>query len=449
MNIEATLTQGPVGRTMVRLSVPILGGIFSIIAFNLADTYFVSQLGTRELAAMSFTFPVVMVLIGIAFGLSTGTTTVVSQTIGRGEQEAVRRISSDSLVLSFLSVLLFAGIGMVTIEPLFTLLGASPDLLPLIRGYMMLWYPGVVLLVVPMVANASIRASGDTKIPALIMMGGTITNVILDPLFIFGWLGFPRMGLQGAAVATLISRFAGTILSLAILHFRDRRLVLPRSIGVVWQSWKQVGKIAIPAAFTNLMLPIGLAVVTRLISAHGSSAVAAWGAGSRISSFALIPVMAYCSGLVPFVGQNWGAELFDRVSRARGYGYWFAAIWGALMVGVLHVGGEWVATLFSEDQAVITEIVRYLWIVPLGYATVGILSVTEETLNAIGKPIFAAVQTLVHMFLVYIPLGFIGSFQWGLTGLLGGLTLADSLGGLVGMGLARWMCLRGEREKQK
>lgn len=155
---RARLTQGPVSRVIIRLAGPMTIGLLSIFFFNLADTYFVAQLGTRHLAAMSFTFPVVMVLLGVSFSLSTGTTSEVSRAIGAGNEAAVRRLASDSIALSFLVVALLAGLGMLTIDPLFRLLGAGPDILPLIRDYMLIWYGGIAFLVVPMVANASIRA---------------------------------------------------------------------------------------------------------------------------------------------------------------------------------------------------------------------------------------------------------------------------------------------------
>ncbi|NKB65770.1 MAG: MATE family efflux transporter [Candidatus Latescibacteria bacterium] len=446
MQTTAKLTQGPVAATLFHLSLPMVGGLFSIFAFNLADTYFVSQLGTNELAAMSFTFPMVMVLFGLAMGLSTGTIAVVSQAIGRGDTSGVKRLVSDSLVLAFLAVLVTAAIGIATIDPLFSLLGAGPQVLPLIREYMEIWYLGIVFLVVPMVANAAIRATGDTKFPALMMVLSTAANIILDPILIFGWFGVPALGLQGAAIATLIARAGTMAAALLILHYRDRLLDFsPPNLGQVWQSWKEVGHIALPATATNWLQPVGLGLVTRLIATYGAPAVAAWGAGSRISGIALIPVFALCSGLVPFIGQNWGAGQFDRVKKGRSYGYLFALGWGLLLIGVLRLVAEPVAALFSQDQAVIREIVRYLWIIPFGFAMVGILNITEETLNAIGKPIFASLQTLLHMFLFFIPLAFIGASQWAVGGLLGGLVVADVLGGLVGLGLARWMCARGER----
>jgi len=250
----ATLTRGSVARTLLGLSAPMVIGLFSVMAFNLTDTYFVSQLGTRELAAMTFTFPVVSVLYGLSMGMGTGTVSIIARAIGRGETSNVRRVCSDSLMLSFIIVLVVATAGVLTIDPLFRALGATDEILPLIHEYMVIWYPGVVFLVVPMVANAAIRASGDTRMPALIMTGAMTLNVLLDPIMIFGLFGFPRMELAGAAWATVVARACTMIASLAILHFRLRLLDFsPPGMGDILHSWRQLISIAIPASLTNIM----------------------------------------------------------------------------------------------------------------------------------------------------------------------------------------------------
>lgn len=435
------LTQGSVPGTMFRLSVPMMGGIFSAIAFNLADTYFVSELGTRELAAMSFTFPVVMVLVGVAWGLGSGMTASVSRAIGEGDEERVVRLSSDGLMLGLVSVMILASVGMVTIEPVFGALGADSDLLPLIAEYMFIWYPGMVFLVVPMVGNATIRATGDTKTPAMIIIGATVFNVILDPVLIFGWFGAPALGLRGAALATVIARGTTMVATVLVLYSRERLLDLrPPSIRDVWASWKTIGSVAVPATATNLFTPAASAVITRLIAGHGAAAVAAWGAGSRISAFVLIPILGYCSGLAPFVGQNWGAGLLDRVKTARNIGYASALGWGVLAVVGLRFFGEHVAGLFSQNSEVVKEIAHYLSIVPLGYAMVGTMSVTEETLNSVGHPVLASVQTLIYSFAMAIPLALAGGAWWGLTGLFLGLVVADWGGGIFGIASTAWSC---------
>ena len=438
---HARLTEGSVPKTMARLSVPMMGGIFSAIAFNLADTYFVAELGTLELAAMSFTVPVVMVLVGVAWGLGSGMTASVSRAIGEWDETRVLRLSTDGLILGFAFVLVLASIGMVTIEPLFTALGADPDLIPLISDYMFVWYPGMVFLVVPMVANATIRATGDTKTPALIIIGATGFNLLLDPILIFGWFGAPALGLRGAALATVIARGSTMVASILILRYRERLLDFrPPPLRELWSSWKTIGQIAIPATATNLFAPVASAVITRLIAGYGAPAVAAWGAGSRISAFVLIPIMGYCSGLAPFVGQNWGASMLDRVKTARNIGYVSSLVWGGLTVLGLRYFGDEIAGLFSDDSEVTRQIAHYLSIIPIGYAMVGMMSVTEETLNSVGRPVLASVQTLAYSFGMAIPLGYFGGAYYGLTGMFFGLAIADWGGGVLGIATTAWSC---------
>jgi putative MATE family efflux protein len=437
------LTQGSVPRALIGLGVPMTIGLFSVFAFNLVDTLFVSQLGTTQLAAMSFTFPVVMVLMGVAFALSTGTASEVSRAIGRGDEAMVRRLASDSLSLSFLTVVLVAGIGMLTIEPLFMLLGAGPEVLPLINDYMLIWYPGVAFLVIPIVANAAIRAGGDTKFPASMMVCAMIVNLILDPIFIFGWFGVPRLELQGAAIATVTARALTMVAALAILHFRDGMLDFrTASLRQVLASWKAIAAIAVPVAATNIMQPVAMGVVTRMIAGYGPAAVAAWGAGERVSGFVMVPVIAFGSGLVPLIGQNWGAGRFDRVLQARNLAFAFALVWGLLMMAAMWLGSDLLAPIFGTDPELIRELAQYLWIMPVGYGLYGVLSVSEETLNAVGRPVMAAGQTVLHMFVLYAPLALAGAYWGQMQGLLWGVAVANVLGGIIAYGMSRVACSR-------
>ena len=218
--MKSKLTEGQVSIQLLKLSLPMVWGILSVLAFSLADTYFVAQLGTRELAAISFTFPVVTVLSSIAMGLGTGVASVIARVIGKGDRLQVQRLTTDSLLLSVAIVGIFSTLGLNTIDPLFSTLGAKSELIPLIRDYMSIWYLGMVFLVVPLVGNSALRACGNTIIPSLIMTLAAAMNILLDPLLIFGWGPIPALGLKGAAIASMISRTGILVASLAFLHFR-------------------------------------------------------------------------------------------------------------------------------------------------------------------------------------------------------------------------------------
>ena len=215
------LVEGSVTKTMIGLTLPMLVGILGMVAFNLVDTFFVGRLGTLELAAMSFTFPVVLVVSSIARGLGVGTTAVISRAIGEGDRHKVQRLTTDALLLSLLVVIGFVAVGLMTIEPLFRLLGAGEEVLPLIRRYMFIWYFGMPFVVIPMVGNSAIRATGDTKTPSMVMVAAMLLNLILDPLLIFEPGPFPRLELAGAALATASARAFAMVVSLYVLIERE------------------------------------------------------------------------------------------------------------------------------------------------------------------------------------------------------------------------------------
>jgi len=436
---RARLTDGPVGRTLLALALPMVVGLFAVIGFNLADTFFVARLGTRPLAAMGFTFPVTMVVTSVALGLGVGTTSVVSRAIGEGDHHRVRTLATGALTLALLVALMATVLGLATLGPLFRLLGASPDLLPLIRDYMVPWYAGIPFVVVPMAGNAAIRATGDARSPSVIMLTAATVNVALDPLLIFGLLGFPRMELRGAAIATVIARATTLVVSLSILHFREHLLTPPRRRHT-WQAWGQILHVGIPAAITNLLAPIAFGVITWLAARFGPEAVAAVGTANRIEALSLIAIMALGASMVPFVGQNWGAGLLERIRHAQGLAYRFAHAWGGIVWLFFLATAPAIASLFTRDPLVSHYIVSYLWIVPLGYGLHGAALLTTSLFNAINRPLIAAAIQTTRMFLLYLPCAALGARIAGLTGMFVGICGANMITGLGAWFAARHVC---------
>lgn len=273
----ASLVDAPVGETLLRLTGPMMLGIFAVLFFNVVDTYFVGQLGPIPLAAMSFTFPVTFVVISITMGLGIGVTSAVSRAVGSRDEQAMARLTTDGLLLSLLVVLFVSSAGLLAIDPLFSVLGATPELLPLVRSYMVPWFAGVGVLVVPLIGNSATRARGDAKTPALIMMAAGLMNAIFDPLLIFGIGPFPRLELAGAAIATVLSWSIALIAALYMLGPRDRMLTFARpGKGQVLASFRAILFIGLPAAGTQLLVPLSGGV----LSLFGSSAEP-WPALSR------------------------------------------------------------------------------------------------------------------------------------------------------------------------
>lgn len=410
-----------------------------MVGFNLVDTYFVGQLGTNELAAMGFTFPIVSVIFSIAVGIGIGVSAVVSKAIGEGDQTQVKRLTTDSLVLSLLVVAFFLALGFLTMEPIFRLLGATDELLPLVRTYMTIWYSGMIFVVIPMSGNAAIRATGDTQTPSMVMIAAFLLNLILDPIFIFGWGPIPRMELAGAAYATVFSRFLTTAIALWVLHFREGMISFEYpKLSEIWQSWRQVLFIGMPAAGANIILPIGVAIITRMVAQFGAAAVAAFAVAQRVDGLVLAVLMALATVLAPVIGQNLGAGKQDRVRESIRLSSMFALAWGVGMAVILALAARPIATIFNPDPAVIETVTLYLWIAPIGYGFYGIIRLSNAALNVLNRPLLASGLMLTQMFVFLIPLTFLGSALFGIGGVFGATPIAYILAG----GLCYWSVQR-------
>jgi putative MATE family efflux protein len=423
---RAQLTEGPVKGTLLRLTGPMVAGIIGMVMFNLVDTFYVGHLGTLELAALSFTFPVVLVIASIAMGLGIGTAAVLSRAIGEGDRHKVQRFATDGLLLSALIVTSVAVAGMVTIEPLFRQLGADEAIIPLIRQYMRIWYVGVPFVIIPMVGNNAIRATGDTKTPAAIMGVAVMVNIILDPLLIFGIGPFPRLELAGAALATVTARAITLTVALLVLSRREHMLTFEApKLKEVLHSWKRILYIGIPAAGTNIIVPISIGVITRLVSEYGPESVAGFGVASRIEMFALTVVRALGTVIIPFAGQNLGAGKLQRITHGVRFSQIFAMLWGVVLFIIFLAAAQPIAGIFNKNPVVVDTTKLYLVIVSISYGAQGVFFLTTSALNGLNKPLPAAGISIIRMFVLYIPLALLVSGMFGLRGIFGAATFSN------------------------
>lgn len=420
--------------TIMRMAVPMLAGTFSMNAYNLADTWFVSRLGTDALAAMSFTFPVVMLLGFVMRGLGTGAMTVVAHALGRGKHQTAARITTHGIFLSSGVALCLMAVGLLTIKPLFVRLGASGEVLVLTRQYMVIWYWGLVFRILHMMLADIIIGTGNTKAVSSLMVGGTVLNCILDPMMIFGLWGFPKMGIQGAALATVISETC-VLAAAYTLVSKKHHLILfgPHSRRRISASWRKILHIGIPAMLSSVLTPLSAAIVLRIVSGFGQAAVAAFGVASRIEMFAFMIPMTVGMSLVPFVAQNYGAKRFDRIKTVRKGAFVFALIFGLVIAGLFLVIARPLGRLFSSDPGVVDILVRYLYITCLGYGFLEVHRYATFCMTGIHRPIASGILNAIRVIVLMIPLAVLGAKVFGITGVFWARLSTDILSAIIGI----------------
>ena len=305
------LLKGSVLAHLTRLTLPSIGGMLAIMVFNLTDTWFVSRLGTDELAAMGFTFAVVMMVGALAIGFSTGAASIITRALGSGNKPLAARTVSDGIILTIGGTLLVSIIGLLTIEPLFKLLGAEGRVLELVIDYMQIWFIGAVAAIMPPVSDGCLRATGDMIRPLIVMCIAAVINVVLDAILIFGWGPIPSMGMKGAALATIIARGIAMIWSLSFLHFKHRLIDWKRPhIRDTLASWKEIARLGIPAALTMALNPIAQGFYIRLAAGVGGvQALPQWPPAPGLKPF-------YCSLPWP-MGLRWFHSLDKTMEPKR------------------------------------------------------------------------------------------------------------------------------------
>ena len=429
------LVHRSVKRTLFGMAFPMLAGTFAMNAYNLTDTWFVSLLGTRPLAAMSFSFPVVMLLTCVAMGLGNGAMTLVSHAIGRHDTPAAARLTTHGLLLIVLVSILMSLAGYATIRPVFARLGADAPTLALVSDYMRIWYLGALFMALPMIGNGLLISCGDSKRAGRIMMVGPALNAILDPIMIFGWLGCPALGLRGAALATVIAQAVSAIFLLRALHIHHHLILWGRDALAGWTaSIRRIMTFAIPGMLSMMLMPLSSSVITRLLGSYGTEAVAAAGAAGRLEMFAFIIPMALGISLTPFISQNFGAQRLDRIREALRFSTLFALWYGFAIALIFYVGAPHWASIFSQDPRVIEIMVCYIRIVSFGYGMMEIHRYGGFVLNGLHQPRWATALNAVRVLVLLIPFVSLGSYFGGLQGIFWGRLSTDVLAGMIAWG---------------
>lgn len=444
-NNTYNLAEGSIRDSLIRMTLPMIVGMIMLFSFSLVDTLFISFLGTDSLSAISFTFPLTFTIMSLAIGLGIGASAVVGKYLGRSQIDRAKEAATVINYVSFVLAAMVVLICWLLMEPIFSLMGASEELMRPIREYMVIWLPGSVLVVCIMTGNSVLRACGDTKTPSILMAGAGLINVVLDPLFIFGLGPIPGLGIAGAAWATVIAWSAGFSVLMYLLVVK-RELVsraLP-STAVFISSGREMLRIGVPAAGANMMTPLAAGFMTAIAAGFGNNAVAAFGVGARMEPIATLIVLAMSSSLPPLISQNYGAGRLDRVEEAFRLATRFILGWQILVYLILAAGAVLIARAFSNEPEVIATICLFLWIMPLGYSMQGIIILTNSSLNAMHRPLSALYLSMARFFVFYVPLAFIGSKLFGLAGFFAGAVCGNVL-----MAVISWRTFKGTLKHER
>lgn len=424
------LIKDKTNKVLLSMSLPISIGMLSTFLFQVVDTYFVGQLGANALAALSFASTIYFLVVGLFIGLSVGVSIIIGTAKGANNNKKVNQTTVISILISIISATLFSLLGIYFVAPIFQLMGADATTLPLVKQYIIPLFYGIPLLTTGLMIGGILRATGNVRNPEIIMGIAGIINLVLDYGLIFGNLSLPEMGIKGAALATVFS-WVFVFFGMFLLLIKDRLLTIniKETFASLTSMVKEIGKLGLPTIITQIIGPLTLIYLTFLFARQASTAVAAFGVASRIQTLLMIGILGVSTAITPFIAQNLGAKQHSRINESIAFGGRASSYLGLVVCLLLFLFIKPIASIFSDDTAVVHYTAQYFYIVSISYIFYGLFIITSSIFNGLKLPMNSMKIMLVNSTAFTIPLTLIGSY-FGITGIFIGITISNILAGL-------------------
>ncbi len=434
-------TVDPIPLLIRRIAVPAGTGMLFQTLFNVVDTWYAGLISTEALAALAVSFPVFFLVIALMIGIGVGASALISNAIGAGERKRACRLYGQALLLAVLAGGVVAVYGLLASEALFRLAGIDGETLRLAKTYLLPILLASAFFLLNGVCNGFLSAQGDSRTYRNALIFGSVLNVALNPLFMFGLGPVPGFGVFGIAMATILIQ----ALQFTYLWRQARRsdlgaLFSLQDLKPDAQAMAALLRQAVPVTGQMLTTGIGLFAITYFMGRHGEAAIAAYGIALRIEQVAMLPMIGLNTAAMTLVGQNFGAGLFQRVSKVAwttlGYGVALMAL-GALLVWPFR--GQLMA-LFTDDRDVILLGSAYLAVAVLNFKAYSLLMIGSAILQAMKRPVFAFLIGLFrHIFGPLVVLWLLDPvLGFGLPGIYWGIFAVAWIGALTSLLYVRY-----------
>lgn len=427
-NRISIMRDGPVAASLVKLGIPTMAGMLISALYNAIDAYFVGGLGVSQMGAVSVVFPVVQIIIGLGMMFGAGASSYISRLLGKGEGEEAARTASTALCASILTGAVMIGGIMAALDALLISLGATETILPYARAYARIYVTGSIINVFTVTMNHLLTAQGAARFTMVSMLTGSVVNIILDPVMIYG-LGW---GIKGAAAATVISLCVSMMLYAGYLVTKQGGLRFSvRNISLSPRIFAEILKIGIPVLLFQLLASASMGLTNMAAKPYGDHAVAAMGAVARIMAVCTYVVFGFLKGFQPFAGYNYGAGRFDRLRRGIRLCLIWSTAFAAVAAAVLIAFAEPVVSLFGSDAEMVDLAGRALRLNAALFLTFGFQMVYATLCLSIGKSLAGGLLSLSRQGIFFLPLIYVLPRLFQLSGVIWVQPAADLLAAAV------------------
>jgi putative MATE family efflux protein len=376
--------------------------------YNIVDSIFVAKLSEEALAALSLAFPIQMVLIAIAVGTGVGTSSLISRLLGQGSKQRASNAAEHVLLIAVIYGVIVGILGLLFSNKLISLFTKDTILIDLGTQYIRIILLGSIALFIPMISNNILRGEGNTFIPMVTMLIGSLLNMALDPLLIFGIGFFPELGIEGAAIATVVSRIISGSFILYMLFNGNNHIKLDlRNFKFDISILKGIYKVGLPAMTMQLLGSFMIAGINAIVASYSTVAIAAMGIYFKLQSFVFMPVFGLNQGYMPILGYNYGHNNAERMKKAIRYGFIVAFVFTSLGFLIFQLFPIQLLRMFDASNELLDIGRTALTTISLAFPIIGPAIVGSTTFQALGMGLPSLILSFSRQIIILLPLAYI------------------------------------------
>lgn len=414
IQVENKLGIMPVGKLLVVMSVPTMFSMLIQALYNIVDSIFVSHYSEKALTAVSLAFPMQMLMFSFAIGTSVGVCSVISRRLGERRLEEAQKAAQTGYTIELMLMVAFVLIGAFLSKPFIRLYTSDAELISMTSVYLQICMMLSIGSFVNVFCEKALQSTGDTIHPMIIQASGAIFNVIFDPILIFGYLGFPAMGVAGAAYATVAGQIFAMFMGIVFLK-RNRhlsvRLLRPR---LYRDSAQDIIKVGLPAVIMQGIGTIMTSLMNAILITFDVLATTVFGVYFKLQSFVFMPIFGMNSGLMPILGYNYGAKKKPRMMRALKLGIVFAFIFMSLGTMVFNLFPDALLGLFNASDSLKSLGEVALRLISLSFPLAAISIILGALFQAMGDGFYSMVVSVVRQLFILIPCAWLFGRLFGL-----------------------------------
>ena len=400
------LGEMPMNKLVPKVSIPIMISMLIQALYNVVDSIFVAKFDPNALTAVSLANPMQMLMISLAIGMAVGVNSLISRRLGQRQAAAARQAAWNGFVIQLCSILLFVLIGLFYARHFIASFSENPVIQDLGEKYLRICCCGSMGIFMSMLIERMLQSTGGTIFSMVTQLCGAVTNLILDPILIFGYLGAPRMGIEGAALATVIGQWCSMIVGFVLNQRHNHELKIKiEDFRIRGSVLKDIFSVGLPSTIMSAIGSVMIVAMNKLLISYGDEAVSVMGVYFKLQSFVFMPVFGLSNGLVPILGYNYGAENKARIYEAIKVSLKIAL--GIMLLGMLafQLLPVQLMSLFEAGEAgTLTEIgVIALRTISLHFLLAAVVITLSTTFQAIGHGVYSMIISICRQLLVLIP----------------------------------------------